>query len=87
MATPANGHGAPPAPDAQAQLNGLVQADASKQRVPIHTFDPNASSQEKAAAAGKGRDVLDSASSQRRKADAEGTYVLPNLQRLSLKWD
>lgn len=45
-------------PDAQAQLNGLLQADAAKGRVAVHTFDPNASPQEKAAAAGQGRDQL-----------------------------
>jgi hypothetical protein len=73
MATLPNGRGAPPAPDAQAQLNGLVQADAKNQRVPVHTFDPDASPQEKAAAAGKGRDVLKSAASMRRKADAQGS--------------
>lgn len=54
MAAPSARNGVPP--DAQAKLNGLVAADAAKTRV--HTFDPNASPQEKAAAAGKGREQL-----------------------------
>lgn len=48
--------GAPPV--AQAELNGLLQADAANGRVPVHTFDPNSTPQEKAAAAGKGREQL-----------------------------
>jgi hypothetical protein len=75
MATLTNGNGAASDAQAQAQLNGLIQADASKSRVPVHTFDPNASSQEKGAAAGKGREVLQSAASQKRKGDAEGAFA------------
>lgn len=56
MAPSAALDGAPP--DAQAQLNGLLQADASKGGVAVHTFDPNSSPQEKAAAAGKGREQV-----------------------------
>ena len=45
-------------PHAEAQVNGIVQEDAAKNRVPVHTFDPNAPPEEKAAAAGKGKDKL-----------------------------
>ncbi|KAI5124397.1 hypothetical protein M0805_008282 [Coniferiporia weirii] len=40
---------------AQAQLNGLVAHDQQKQRVAVHTFDPDATPEQKAAKAGKGR--------------------------------
>ncbi|KAI0374503.1 tricalbin [Pilatotrama ljubarskyi] len=43
---------------AQAKVNGIVEQDAAKGSVPVHTFDPNASPQEKAAAAGKGKSKL-----------------------------
>lgn len=45
-------------PHAEAQVNGIVQEDAAKNRVPVHTFDPNAPPEAKAAAAGKGKDKL-----------------------------
>ncbi|KAH9919105.1 tricalbin [Fomitopsis serialis] len=43
---------------AQAQVNGIVKDDAAKNRVPVHTFDPNASPEAKGVAAGKGKDKL-----------------------------
>lgn len=46
---------------AYAQLNGVIAKDQDKQRVPVHTFDPDASPEEKASKAGKGRDKLDAA--------------------------
>ena len=46
--------------DQQAQLNGIVQQDAAKGRVAVHTFNPDATPQEKAAAAGKSRDQVKS---------------------------
>jgi hypothetical protein len=58
---------------ARAQLNGIVQADAEKNRVAVHTFDPNASPAEKAAAAGKGRDAVKSERAQNGKANANGS--------------
>ncbi|KAI0080049.1 tricalbin [Panus rudis PR-1116 ss-1] len=45
-------------PDSQATVNGLVQADVAKNRVAVHTFDPDTSPQEKAAEAGKGAEQL-----------------------------
>ncbi|KAI0639057.1 tricalbin [Trametes polyzona] len=50
--------GAPVPPQAQAKLNGIVESDAAKGRVPVHTFDPDASPEAKAAAAGKGQGKL-----------------------------
>ena len=47
-------------PQAQAQLNGIVAHDEQKNAVPVHTFDPNAPPEEKAAAAGKSKDKLQS---------------------------
>ena len=46
-------NGAPMSPNDQAKVNGIVEHDAAKGRVPVHTFDPDASPQEKAAAAAK----------------------------------
>jgi hypothetical protein len=54
MASPPTANGVPA--NAQARVNGLVAADAAKARV--YTFDPDASPQEKAAQAAKGRDQL-----------------------------
>jgi hypothetical protein len=45
-------------PEAQAALAGIVQRDAANPRAAVHTFDPDASPEEKAAAAGKGREKL-----------------------------
>jgi hypothetical protein len=71
MSAATNGNGVPQQ-DAQVQLNGLVQADAEKNRVAVHSFDPNASPAEKAAAAGKGRDAVKSVKAENGKANATG---------------
>ena len=47
-------------PNAQAQLNGIVANDAAENVVPVHTFNPESTPQEKAAAAAKGMDKLKS---------------------------
>ncbi|CAE6470842.1 unnamed protein product [Rhizoctonia solani] len=60
---------APPQAQAQAEINGINREDASKGAVP-HTFDPDMSPAEKAAAAGKGRDELKSLGTQEKKEDA-----------------
>lgn len=60
MATLVPGGFAPPNSEAQAQLNHIVKSDEAKNRVAVHTFDPNASPQEKAAAAGQQKDKLKS---------------------------
>jgi len=43
---------------AQAHVDDIMNGDAAKNRVAVHTFDPEASPQEKAAAAGKHKDKL-----------------------------
>lgn len=48
-------------PSSQAQLNGIQHQDEAKGAV-VHSFNPDASPQEKAAAAGKARDQLQSVS-------------------------
>lgn len=48
----------------QAEANGIMQQDADKGRVAVHTFDPTATPAEKGAAAGKDRDQLKSANTQ-----------------------
>lgn len=42
----------------QAKVNGIVEQDAAKGRVPVHTFDPDASPESKAADAGKQKQKL-----------------------------
>ncbi|CEL57601.1 putative protein PYUK71,03c OS=Schizosaccharomyces pombe (strain 972 / ATCC 24843) GN=SPAPYUK71.03c PE=1 SV=1 [Rhizoctonia solani AG-1 IB] len=54
---------------AQAEINGINHEDASKGAIP-HTFDPDMSPAEKAAAAGKGRDELKSLGIQEKKEEA-----------------
>lgn len=49
---------AAPAHNGEAQLNGLIQDDQQKQAVTVHTFDPNATPEQKGAAAGKGRSQI-----------------------------
>lgn len=47
-------------PSASAQANDILRADAKKGNMTVHTFDPDATPEQKAAAAGKGRDQLKS---------------------------
>ncbi|KAH7918365.1 tricalbin, partial [Leucogyrophana mollusca] len=49
--------------EAHAQVHGMLNHDASKGAA-VHSFDPEASPQQKAAAAGKGRDQLKSSGAQ-----------------------
>lgn len=63
--------GTPFAAADQATVNGIVEKDAAKGRVPVHTFDPDASPQEKAAAAGKAAGSL-GLEDEDRKASAKG---------------
>ena len=53
MATATAAHNGEP------QLNGLIQEDKQKQSVAVHTFDPDATPEQKAAAAGKGRSQIE----------------------------
>ncbi|RPD58353.1 tricalbin [Lentinus tigrinus ALCF2SS1-6] len=50
--------GASVPPNVQAKVNGIVEQDAAKGRVPVHTFDPDASPESKAADAGKQKQNL-----------------------------
>ncbi|KAI1797561.1 tricalbin [Ganoderma leucocontextum] len=50
--------GAPIPQEAQAKVHGIIEHDAAKGGVPVHTFRPDASPQEKGAAAGKGEQKL-----------------------------
>ncbi|EJD04407.1 tricalbin [Fomitiporia mediterranea MF3/22] len=44
----------------QPQLNGIIAQDKEKQNVAVHSFDPDATPEQKAAAAGKGRNQIES---------------------------
>ncbi|KAG5353458.1 hypothetical protein C0989_006615 [Termitomyces sp. Mn162] len=57
----------------QAEVNGIIKRDADA-GVPVHTFDPSASPEEKGAAAGKDRDQLKSVSAGQ---EGPGAQVLP----------
>ncbi|KAF9452575.1 transmembrane protein [Macrolepiota fuliginosa MF-IS2] len=48
------------APIYSPQLDDILRQDTEQRRVPVHTFDPDAPPQAKAAAAGRARDKLDS---------------------------
>ena len=63
---------------AHSQANNIVQKDAAKANVPVHSFDPDASPMEKAAAAGKARTQLNSttaASPEVSNGGARGLYI------------
>lgn len=45
---------------ASAQANNILREDAKKGNMAVHTFDPDATPEQKASAAGKGRDQLKS---------------------------
>lgn len=47
-------------PSAATQANDILREDAKKGNTTVHTFDPDATPEQKAAAAGKGRDQLKS---------------------------
>ncbi|KAG9088467.1 hypothetical protein FS749_002138 [Ceratobasidium sp. UAMH 11750] len=59
---------------AHAELNGIQKQDAAKGAI-VHTFDPNMSPAEKAAAAGKARTELQSNKAQERKEEARELVV------------
>ena len=72
MATTVPPSAAGAATNAQQQVNGLVQQDREKNRVAVHTFDPNSTPEQKAAAAGKGSDQLKSAKKSEQVASGKG---------------
>jgi hypothetical protein len=45
---------------AQDSVDAIVKEDEAKRRVAVHTFDPDASPQQKGASAGKARDQVKS---------------------------
>jgi len=67
----ASSQGLLPPPDALSQLDDIARNDESKGAV-VHSFDPDASPQEKAAAAGKSRDQLESFVKQDSSSAAKG---------------
>lgn len=73
-----------PQSDPQRQVNGLVQKDQQKNSVAVHSFDPNASPAEKAAAAGKGRDQLKSVKTEEPNAGGKGKCYCSFPERLRL---
>jgi len=64
-------------PDAQAQVNGIVKHDQDKNRVAVHTFNPDATPEQKAAAAGKGSGQLKSAKQVDQVAGGKGMFFCP----------
>ncbi len=76
--------GAPIPEEAQAKVHGIFEHDAAKGGVPVHTFSPDASSQEKAAAAGKGEQKLGLENNEA-KAGAQGMcYPSPTSTNIRL---
>lgn len=57
--------------NANAQLHNIVNHDASKGAT-VHSFDPDASPQQKATAVGKQRDKLESATKHKQDGSAQG---------------
>ena len=68
--------------NAQDKLNDIVKEDEAKHRVAVHTFDPDASPQEKGASAGKARDKVKSVAA--RDQDGPGAKGLSVLSSLSV---
>lgn len=64
-------------PSAQEVVNRIINQDEAK-GMPVHSFDPNSTPAEKAAAAGKARDQLKSVKN-RGPADGGGRGELSNL--------
>lgn len=62
------------AADAQQQVNGIVKQDQDKNRVAVHTFDPDATPEQKAAAAGKGASQLKSAKKADQASGGKGEF-------------
>jgi hypothetical protein len=72
MATPkTNG----PAVTGQNQFNSPLKEDAAKNSVPVHTFDPQTSPQQKGAAAGQASDKINGMTQDNKSSDAKG---IPN---------
>jgi hypothetical protein len=80
MASSLPPNGVPPANPIRphTQANDILQMDASRANVPVHSFDPDASPAEKAAVAGKARTKLSgpaTASMENADGAARGTFL------------
>ncbi len=60
MASSLPPNGPPSTVQAYAQAHDILQKDAARGNIPVHSFNPDASPAEKAAAAGKARTQLNS---------------------------
>ena len=60
--------------DAQAKVNDIVQQDAAKNRVAVHTFDADATPQQKSASAAKNEDQLKSITQNGDSPGGKGMY-------------
>lgn len=69
---------------AQAKVNGILEQDAARSRVPVHTFDPDASPEAKAASAGKETDKL-GLESEATKTGGKGTHRPIRIRSLQLR--
>ena len=65
--------------DAQAKVNDIVQQDAAKNRVAVHTFDADATPQQKAASAAKNEDQLKSITQNGDSPGGKGMYSIHSL--------
>ena len=72
--------------NAQAQVNGIVQHDAEKNRVAVHSFNPDATPQEKAAAAEKNKDQLKSVTGDRETPGVKGACFASSPCSNQLTW-
>jgi hypothetical protein len=83
MATnPSNGSGQHPDESADAQLHDIMNHDASKGAI-VHSFDPDASPQQKAATAGNQRHQLKSVTQQDGAAQDEKGALFNQPHKLS----
>lgn len=64
------------ATDPQQQINGIIANDANKQSVAVHTFDPDATPEQKAASAGKGSSQIKSVAEKGDDAGGKGESSL-----------
>lgn len=65
--------------EAQAQVNDIVQQDAAKNRVAVHTFSPDSTPQQKAASAGKNEDQVKSVKQNGDTSGGRGMYALARI--------
>lgn len=73
---PPNGLSSANVSRAHSQANDILQKDASRGNVPVHSFDPNATPAEKAAEAGQARSKLSSVTSSKASDVGKGSSLL-----------